>query len=187
MDADLVIQARQGDLRAFETLAERHYGRLQRAAVGILRDVHAAEDATQEALVSVWRDLRTLRDPERFEGWSYRVLVRACHAQAKRIPRTVSEADLPLVHEATAADAYGRVLYRDELERGFRRLPIDQRAVVVLHHLVDLPLEQVAEALDIPVGTVKSRLSRAMEGLRGAIEADARSPISAPTPREVAR
>lgn len=187
MDADLVIRARQGDQRAFEALAERHYGRLQRAAVGILRDVHAAEDATQEALVSVWRDLRTLRDPDRFEGWSYRILVRECHAQVRRIPRTVSEADLPLLAEPAAVDAYGSVLHRDELERGFRQLPIDQRAVVVLHHLLDLPLERVAEALDIPVGTVKSRLSRAMDGLRCAIEADARSPIAVPTPREVAR
>jgi RNA polymerase sigma-70 factor (ECF subfamily) len=79
------------------------------------------------------------------------------------------------------------VLHRDELERGFERLSIDHRAVIVLRHLLDLPVEQVAEALDIPLGTVKSRLNRAMEVLRSAIEADARVPVAEVAGREVAR
>jgi len=185
MDTDLVIRAQRGDYLAFDALTERHYARLRRAAVGILRDIHVAEDATQNALVAVWRDLPKLRDPARFEGWSYRLLVRACYAEAKRLPRSVSEVDMPPATEPTSADAFSAILHRDELERGFRRLSLDHRAVVVLRHLLDLPVEQVAEALDIPVGTVKSRLSRALEVLRSAIEADARTPIPQPTPREV--
>jgi RNA polymerase sigma factor (sigma-70 family) len=187
MDVDLVTRAQQGDQRAFEVLAERHYARLQRAAVGILRDIHVAEDATQDALVAIWRDLRKLRDPARFEGWSYRLLVRACYAEAKRVPRTIPDQDMPPTTEPTTADAYGAILHRDQLERGFRRLPIDHRAVVVLRHLLDLSVEQVAEALDLPAGTVKSRLSRAMDGLRSAIEADDRTPIGQTARQEVVR
>ena len=186
MTADLVTRAQRGDQQAFGVLAERHYARLQRAAVGILRDPHVAEDATQNALVSVWRDLPKLRDPARFEGWSYRLLVRACYAEAKRVPRTMGD-DTMAVEEPTTGDAYGAVLHRDELERGFERLSIDHRAVIVLRHLLDLPVEQVAEALDIPIGTVKSRLNRAMEVLRSAIEADARVPVAEVAGREVAR
>jgi RNA polymerase sigma-70 factor (ECF subfamily) len=167
-------------------LAERHYARLQRAAVGILRDPHVAEDATQSALINVWQDLPKLRDPARFEGWSYRVLVRACYAEAKRVPHTLSD-DATVADEPVSGDDYGAVLHRDQLERGFRHLSIDHRAVVVLRHLLDLPVEQVAEALDIPVGTVKSRLSRAIDVLRSAIEADARVPAAPTVAREVAR
>jgi len=187
MDADLVTRAQHGDHRAFDALVERHYARLRRAAVGILRDIHVAEDATQNALVTVWRDLPKLRDPARFEGWSYRLLVRACYAEAKRVPRTLSEDDMPPATEPTTADAFTAILHRDQLERGFRRLSIDHRAVVVLRHLLDLPVEQVADALDIPVGTVKSRLSRAMAVLRSAIEADARTPATEPAQQEVVR
>jgi RNA polymerase sigma-70 factor (ECF subfamily) len=167
-------------------LAERHYARLQHAAVGILRDPHVAEDATQNALVNVWQDLPKLRDPARFEGWSYRVLVRACYAEAKRVPRTLAD-DAPVADELVSGDDYGTVLHRDQLERGFRHLSIDQRAVVVLRHLLDLSVEQVADALDIPTGTVKSRLSRAMAALRSAIEADARTPVTEVTGQELVR
>jgi RNA polymerase sigma-70 factor (ECF subfamily) len=81
-----------------------------------------------------------------------------------------------------AADALSTIIDRDQLERGFRRLSIDHRMVVVLHHYLDLPLDRVAEALDIPVGTAASRLHYAMRGLRAALDADARS-----TTREVAQ
>jgi DNA-directed RNA polymerase specialized sigma24 family protein len=106
MDAVLVTQAQRGDEQAFEALVERHYSRLQRAAVGILRDIHVAEDATQNTLVIIWRDLSKLRDPARFEGWSYRLLVRTCYAEAKRVPLTISEDDMLLTMESTTSDAY---------------------------------------------------------------------------------
>jgi RNA polymerase sigma-70 factor (ECF subfamily) len=187
MDSDLVTRAQLGDRSAFETLAKHHYARLQKAAIGILRDRHAAEDATQQALLNIWRDLRHLRDPLRFEGWSYRLLVRACYTEARRRPAWLLEPSARPTDEPMASDAYDVVIERDQLERGFQRLSVDHRAVVVLHHLMDLPVEQVAEALDIPVGTVKSRLSRAMDGLRSAIEADDRVPPSRAVRQEVVR
>jgi RNA polymerase sigma-70 factor (ECF subfamily) len=146
----------------------------------ILRDIELAEDATQQALLTIWRDLPQLRDPARFDAWSYRLVVRACYAERRR-----SRVPGPNLHllaiEPVDRERLGVVVDRDQLERGFRRLSIEHRAVVVLHHYVDLPLDQVAEVLGVPVGTVRSRLFHAMRGLRAALEADAR-----PALREVA-
>ena len=176
MDPRLVERAQKGDASAFEALATRAHPRLQRVAVGVLRDPDVAEDAVQQALLTIWRDLRRLRDPSHFEGWSYRLLLRRCYAEAKRRPRWVPDGELDERDEPVAGDEFRTVVVRDELERAFRRLSIDHRAVVVLHHLMDLPVESVADVLGIPVGTVKSRLNRAMSCLRAAIEADARIP-----------
>jgi len=175
MDQDLVARAQKGDQRAFEKLTRANHPRLYRVALGILRDPHLAEDATQQAHVDIWRHIRRLRDPSKFEGWSYRLLVNACYDEAKRRPRWVSDSKMQPADEPRASDAFGVVIDRDVLERGFERLSVDHRAVIVLRHLLDLPPEQVAEALDVPVGTVGSRLSRAMESLRAVLESDARS------------
>ena len=86
----------------------------------------------------------------------------------------------------TAVDGLGSVVVRDQLEQGLRKISLDHRAVLVLHYYIDLPIEQVAVALDIPPGTVKSRLHRAHQALRGALEADAR-PTTVPIGSEVAR
>jgi DNA-directed RNA polymerase specialized sigma24 family protein len=83
MDVDLVVQAQKGDRAAFESLTIASHPRLYRAALGILRDQHLAEDATQQALIEIWRYLRRLRDPAKYEAWSYRLLVRACVAEGK--------------------------------------------------------------------------------------------------------
>jgi RNA polymerase sigma-70 factor (ECF subfamily) len=174
MDRDLILAAQRGDQRAFEALALKSHARLQAIAVGILRDPHLAEDAVQQALLDIWRDLPGLREPTRFEGWSYRLLVRVCFAEARQRPRWTSQGSVPEAQEPRAADAYASVHRRDELERAFSRLPVDHRAVVVLHRLVGMPLEEVAAVLAVPLGTVKSRHSRAMDGLRAALEADAR-------------
>ena len=174
MDQDLVRRAQTGDQRAFETLTRANHPRLYRVALGILRDPHLAEDATQQAHIDIWRHLRRLRDTSKFEGWSYRLLVNACYDEAKRKPKWVPDSEVQPTAEPRARDAFGAVLDRDVLERGFSHLSVDHRAVIVLRYLLDLPPEQVAEALDIPVGTVGSRLSRAMESLRAVLEADAR-------------
>ncbi len=174
MDSDLVVRAQQGDKVAFESLAVASQPRLYRLALGILRDGQLAEDATQQALVDIWRYLRRLRDPSRFEAWSYRLLVRACYAEGKRRTRRVAETAIRPSDEPRAPDAFLAVADRDQLEHGFQRLSLEHRAVIVLRYLLDLPLEQVAEALDVPVGTVGSRLNRAMQSLRAALEADAR-------------
>jgi RNA polymerase sigma factor (sigma-70 family) len=182
MDTELVIRAQQGDEGAFASLAVAAGDRLHAVAHRILRDIELAEDATQQALLSIWRDLPQLRDPARFDAWSYRLLVRACYAEARQTRRWAPNLRLLPADEPTAADELVSVVDRDQLERGFRRLSIDHRAVVVMHHYLDLSLSEIADALDVPAGTVRSRLHYAMRGLRAAMAADARS-----TPREAAQ
>ena len=176
MDTDLVVRAQNGDEEAFASLAVAAGDRLHAVAHRILRDIDLAEDATQQALLAVWRDLPQLRDPARFDAWSYRLLVRACYTEARRTRRWAPNLRLLPVDVASATDDSGPVVDRDQLERGFRRLSVEHRAVVVLHHYLDMPLEEVAETLGVPVGTVRSRLHHAMRGLRAALDADARPP-----------
>jgi RNA polymerase sigma-70 factor (ECF subfamily) len=181
MDIALVIRAQGGDEEAFASLAVAAGDRLHAVAHRILRDIELAEDATQQALLSIWRDLPQLRDPARFDAWSYRLLVRACYAEGRRTRQWAPDLRLLPADGLVGPEGLATVADRDQLERGFRRLSLEHRAVVVLHHYLDLPLEEVAEALGVPIGTVRSRLHHAMRGLRAALDADAR-----PTPREAA-
>jgi RNA polymerase sigma-70 factor (ECF subfamily) len=169
MDSRLVVQAQEGDEAAFAELTNAIGDRLYRVAFGILREAAQAEDATQHALVEVWRHLPQLRDPDRFDAWAYRTLVRSCHRERRRTPFVAA---LTVQYEPAAPDELRSVNDRDQLERGFRRLSVDQRAVVVLHHYLGLTLEEVADTLGIPVGTVNSRLGRAMTKLRQALHID---------------
>jgi RNA polymerase sigma-70 factor, ECF subfamily len=182
MDQTLVIRAQRGDEEAFASLAVAVGDRLHAVAHRILRDADLAEDATQQALLAIWRNLPQLRDPARFDAWSYRLLVNACYVEGRRNRRWSPSLRILPNEEPAVAEALGWVADRDQLERGFRRLSIDHRAVVVLHHYLDLTLDEVAEALGVPVGTVRSRLHHAMRGLRAALDADAR-----PTPQEAIR
>jgi RNA polymerase sigma-70 factor (ECF subfamily) len=182
MDHELILRVQTGDLQAFDTLTLADYPRLFRVADGILRDRTRAEDATQQAYLDIWRNIRRLRDPSKFEGWSYRILVHACYAEAKRTPKWLPDTALAPSFQPVSGDAFGAVLDRDELERGFRQLSVDHRVVIVLHYLLDMTLEQIAEALDVPRGTVYSRLSRAMGSLRLAM-----SPESGPATRAKSR
>ena len=179
MDTDLVVRAQRGDEEAFASLAVAVGDRLHAVSHRILRDIDLAEDATQQTLLAIWRDLPTLRDPARFDAWSYRLLVRACYAEGRRTRQWSPNLRVLPVDEPAGPDAMSSVVDRDQLERGFRRLSIDHRAVVVLHHYLDLPLDQVAETLGIAVGTVASRLHYAMRALRAALDADAREPREA--------
>jgi RNA polymerase sigma-70 factor (ECF subfamily) len=181
MDTALVVRAQHGDEEAFASLAVACGDRLHAVAHRILRDIELAEDATQQALLSIWRDLPQLRDPARFDAWSYRLLVRACYAEGRRTRHSMTTLHLLPVDQPAGAEDLASVADRDQLERGFRRLSIDHRAVVVLHHYLDMPLDEVADTLGVPVGTVRSRLHHAMRGLRAALEADER-----PVPREAA-
>jgi len=182
MDAELVRLAQHGDEGAFASLAVAAGDRLHAVAHRILRDTDLAEDATQQALLSIWRDLPRLRDPARFDAWSYRLLVRACYAEGRRTRHWTPNLHVVGTDELSVGEHSSSVHDRDQLERGFRRLSIEHRAVVVLHHYLDLSLDEIAETLGIPVGTVRSRLFHAMRGLRAALEADAR-----PTNREATR
>jgi RNA polymerase sigma-70 factor (ECF subfamily) len=182
MDISLVTRAQHGDEEAFASLAVGVGDRLHAVAHRILRDTDLAEDATQQALLTIWRDLPQLRDPARFDAWSYRLLVRACYSEGRRTHQWQPNVRALPPIEPSVADGTSTVVDRDQLERGFRRLSIDHRAVVVLHHYLDMPLEEVAETLGIPPGTVRSRLHHAMRGLRAALDADAR-----PVAREATR
>ncbi len=187
MDQGLVVRAQQGDQQAFEVLVASHHARLFRVAQGILRDPHRAEDATQQGFLDIWRHIRRLRDPAKFEGWSYRLVVNACYDEAKRHPKWEPDSGMKSTDEPVAGDAFGAVADRDELSRGFEHLSLDHRAILVLRYLLDLTLEQVAEVLDIPEGTAHSRIKRAMEALRAALEADARPRTMGPARQGVVR
>ena len=187
MDVELVVRAQRGEQQAFEALALQSHTRLQAVAIGILRDPHLAEDAVQQAMLGIWRDIGALRDPAKFEGWSYRLLVRVCYAEAERRRARQVDFQADVAAEPVAADAYGAVIRRDQLERAFAQLTMDQRTVIVLHYLMDMTLDQVAETLDIPPGTAYSRISRAMDALRAALEADARPASPTPVRQEVRR
>jgi RNA polymerase sigma-70 factor (ECF subfamily) len=176
---DLVIRAQQGDHDAFSGLAAASIGGLLAVARLIIRDDDRAQDAVQEALVRAWLDIRGLRDPARFDAWLHRLLVRSCYRAAKRERgrRLVEVTLLPMDGRSTP-DSQAALAARDVLERGFRELPTEQRAVLVLHHYLDLRDADAADVLDIPLGTFKSRLNRATVALRAAVEADEREAIS---------
>jgi RNA polymerase sigma factor (sigma-70 family) len=174
MQQELVEQARRGDHDAFAVLAGAAIFRLDAAARLILGDPDQAKDAVQETLVRAWRDLPTLRSPDRFDAWLHRLLVRACINEAHRLRRHRVDVELIQTDIAASDDPISLLADRDQLDRGFSRLGPEARAVVVLHHYLDLPLPEVAIALGIPLGTAKSRLHRALQTMRAALDADAR-------------
>ncbi len=171
MDSRLVERAQRGDEVAFASITRASSDRFNQVSYRILRDRHLAEDATQAALVEIWRTLPKLRDPAKFDGWAYRVLVHACYREAKRYRRSFGVE--PGERELAGPDQLAAVNDRDQIERGFARLSVDQRAVVVLHYFADLTIEDTARALGISPGTAKSRLSRAMKRMRTTLAADA--------------
>ena len=175
MTRDLVERARKGDHDAFAELAGAAISRLDATAWLMLRDADRATDAVQNALVRAWRDLPTLRDPDRFDAWLHRLLVNACIDEIRRLRRHHLDVDITdLSTPPSIADAASAIADRDQLERGFSRLEPEERAVIVLHHYLDLPLSEVAATLGIPLGTTKSRLYRGLREMRAALDADAR-------------
>jgi RNA polymerase sigma-70 factor (ECF subfamily) len=177
---DLVEQAMAGDHEAFSELARLSIGRLYVVARLILRDDGRAEDATQEALVAAWKRLGGLRDPDRFEAWLHRLLVNACYREARRDRRRGSiEIQVDPLTLPEAARVSGDLAFdlagRDQLERGFRRLDVEQRTVLVMHYYLGFSLDETAATLGLPPGTVRSRLHRAINGMRAALDADART------------
>ena len=175
MQRDLVERARKGDHDAFAELAGAAISRLDGAAWLMLRDVEQAKDAVQNTLVRAWRDLPTLRDPERFDAWLHRLLAHACIDEARRLRRHRLDVDLTSISVPSVVDDVSVVEDRDRLERGFLRLDPELRAVIVLHHYLDLPMPAVATTLGIPLGTAKSRLHRALNEMRAALSASSAS------------
>jgi RNA polymerase sigma-70 factor (ECF subfamily) len=167
--SELVVRAQAGDREAFEALATNAYERLYGVARRVLRDSHAAEDAVQEALIRCWRDMRSLRDPDRFDAWLHRLLINACHDQSRSSRRFAVEVREIDVDRSDPTDDYAQVANRDELQRAFMGLSIDQRAVIVLTHYVGLPADEVGQILGIPSGTVYSRLHYGVLRMRDAL------------------
>jgi RNA polymerase sigma factor (sigma-70 family) len=169
---DLVMKAQEGDHQAFEQIAKSVVARLYGTATLILRDSDAASDAVQEALISAWKSLPMLRDPSAFDGWLNRILVRSCYRAIRGRRRAVGlqviEMDSPVGSDEERVDTL------DQIERAFGRLTPEHRAVLVLHHRLGLGLDEAAQTLGIPLGTAKSRLSRATTAFRAALEAENR-------------
>jgi RNA polymerase sigma-70 factor (ECF subfamily) len=174
MRRDLVEKARGGDRDAFASLAADSIGRLFNVAQLMLRDRDLADDAVQETLVLAWRDLKGLRDLDGFDAWLHRVLVRCVYREANRERRRSTQI-IQVVEVPSYPDSARDVEDRDTLDRGFRRLRPEHRAVLVLRHYLGFSDDEAADALSVPAGTIKSRLNRATSALRAELEADARN------------
>jgi RNA polymerase sigma-70 factor (ECF subfamily) len=172
----LVERARRGDHDAFTELARGAVTRLDRVARLILRDPELARDAVQEALIRAWHDLPGLRDPERFDAWLHRLTVNACLDMVRRRRRRVIEVELDPLDAPVVGDLAGALADREVVDAAMRRLDERGRAIVVLHYFLGMPLTDVAATLGIPIGTVKSRLHRALGEMRVAVEAEPPSP-----------
>jgi RNA polymerase sigma-70 factor (ECF subfamily) len=177
VDRQLVEQAQSGDRDAYESLARLSAARLFQTAQRIVRDADRAEEAVQQTLVAIWRELPSLRDPDHFEAWTYRLVVRFCLVESRRARRTgVREIRIEET-QPTVSDAFADSDLRDQLDRALGELSPDHRAVVVLHHYAGLQLGEIAEILSVPYGTVGSRLHHATRALRAALDAGDRSPV----------
>ncbi len=172
-------RAARGDREAFDVIMSSVVDRLFAVARLILRDTDRAEDAVQETLVACWRDLPSLRDADRFDAWLRRLLLNHVNDEYRRDRRQLATIAVLRI-EPSHPDASGEVATRDLLQRGFQRLSVDHRTVIVLRFYLGLSIEEAASTLGIPVGTAKSRLHYATEAMRLALEAGAR-----PTVREV--
>jgi RNA polymerase sigma-70 factor, ECF subfamily len=175
VDRDLVEAAQRGDQEAFVDLVRARGDRLFAIAYRILRDVDRAEDALQDALVIAWRDLPGLRDPARFDAWIHRLLTHVCIAEAGRERRRVSNLHVLPIVDPAAPDDLLSVATRDQLDRGFRRLNADERAILVLRHFVGYEPSEIAALLGLSAGTVRSRIHHAHRAMRAALDADARA------------
>src|SRR5687768_10391603 len=164
-----------GDEEAFDTLVGRIGDSLHSVARRILRDTTLAQDAAQQALLDAWRNLPRLRDPDRFEAWAYRLLVNACHAEARRERRHSGNLRLLPSDEPMVMDSASRIANREQLDQAFRGLSVEHRTVVVLVHYVGLSHAEAAESMGTPVGTARSRLHYALQSMRAAIDANARA------------
>ena len=170
---ELIERAKRGDHDAFAELIDGVLRRLDAAARLILRDADLAQDAVQESLIRAWRDLPGLRDPDRFDAWLYRLTVNACLDLVRRRRRRPIEVRLSPVDALNVPDHSIAFADRELLDAALARLDPGHRAVVALHFLLGLPLQEVAVCLGIPSGTARSRLHYALSAMRIGMEVGA--------------
>ena len=190
MTSEDVAAAMRGDHDAFAALVGAASSRLYALALLILRDPDRAEDATQDAFVRAWRELPRLRDVDRFDAWMRRLVVNACYDEGRRIKRRAevtlfSLGERPVVDISPARDMSTTLADSDRIERAFRKLPLDQRTVLILQHYFDLSHAEIAETVGIPVATVKSRVRYGIAAMRAALDSEDRS-ITGPVARRSA-
>jgi RNA polymerase sigma-70 factor (ECF subfamily) len=177
LTTDLFEEARRGDRDAFEALVLASSNRLFAIASHVLRDPDLAEDALQAALIDMWDDLPSLRDPARFEAWSYRLVCHACYRIAKQ-ERRRARLRSPQVALVRERDPAVDLADRDEIEHSFARLTPEHRTVLVLRYYLGLTIAEIAEALGISPGTVDSRLHYALRDMRAALGSEARAGLA---------
>lgn len=173
-----IERAQAGDLDAFAVLVDRHAPGLHRLATSIVGADDAA-DATQEALLSAWRELPKLRDIDRFEPWLRRILVNRCRKFLRGRSRRIAPVTLDpgLGHDPVdpAPPVDVRIAEQSALDAVFEQLSPDRRALLALHYTMDLSIRASAEALGISTGTAKSRLNKALAALRAALDPEVKS------------
>jgi len=180
MERALVERARSGDRDAFDALVRSQVDAVYRTSLAILGESADAADATQETFVSAWTHRDALRDPDLFDAWLGRINLNACRAQLRRRARAqVRETRLldPLDDRGSASPERAlddRTADADAFDRAFARLSVDDRAVLVLHHLRERPVAEIAATLGAPEGTIKSRLHRARAALESALAKESR-------------
>jgi RNA polymerase sigma-70 factor (ECF subfamily) len=188
MERALVERARNvgpngADIRnraAFDDLVRSRIDAVYRTSLAILGDPADAADATQETFVSAWAHRDALRDPDSFDAWLGRINLNACRAQlrrrGRRLVREISLLDPDDDREPAAPDRAldDRTADADAFDRAFARLSVDDRAMLVLHHLQERPVAEIAAVMGAPAGTVKSRLHRARAALESALAKESR-------------
>ena len=178
-EAEAMVRARNGDVRAFDQLIRPRVARSLRLAMSILRDESDARDVVQDACLLAWRELPRLREVAKFDAWLARIVVNACRDFQRR-RRRVSVREIPtddFIAESTPASTRSTsetLASVDTIRRAFSRLDVDDRTILVLHHVEEQPVARIARALGIPVGTAKWRLHRARRALEKAMELESR-------------
>ncbi len=162
MDRELLVRARAGDREAFESIVLAKSEPLFRTALAILGSEPDARDATQETFVAAWRGFGRLRELERFDAWLGRILINECRMALRHRSR-VREIQVAADFDAPAPDQ--SISEAPDFDGAFGRLSVDQRALLVLHHLHGYGVAEIGAWLGIPTGTVKWRLSRARKAL----------------------
>jgi RNA polymerase sigma-70 factor, ECF subfamily len=173
MEPSLVERARAGDADAFDRLVRERIDAVYRTSLAILGNPADARDATQEAFVAAWRSLPRLRDADRFDAWFGRITVNSCRMALRRrrgvreIQLDPASADYPAGSRPMAPEGQTTA---SAFDRAFNRLPVEQRAIIVAHHLDGRGVADVALEMGIPEGTVKSRLHTARAALQRALD-----------------